>query len=286
MMSPSASRFTRFTFLSLICSALALAVLGARTPGFALPAQHGVAAGFQIDGDLTATAGFIDWFTGTGDVGTGVVQRGSCAAVDATKTTFTRDHVWASGDTDISVFGATSDKNNSCIVIGQAPWNFKTGSGPQKNDLTEAYATVRVDDDPFSPTFGHTFFIAAVGHRATNGDNHVDFEINRRGLVSIFDPGSTTQGIIVGGPGTQTTCGRSILDQIVSVDFGNGGSNPQVTRHEWNFSGGVYQFVEAPVFGAFAAIDTVPVEAPCQATQPASSFILGPNYQALQFIEV
>src|SRR5262245_9396387 len=243
------------------------------TPSFA--AAPGVAAGFEIDGNLVASPGFVDWYQGAGGIGTGVLFRKDdpnaairCTPVDALSTHFERDPSWAQNDVDITVFGKTSDKNNSCIVVGQQPWNFKAGSGPQKNDISEAYVTVRTDDDPLSPTFGHKFLIGGMGHRETNGDNHVDIEFNQLGLVKIFDPGSTTQGIIVGGLGTETTCGRAVHDQLFSVDFGNGGANPVIVRHEWQqVSPGVYDYASVPIGVNFAAINTTVVEAPCDATQ-------------------
>ena len=291
-MSGFSERCARFTMLVLLsASALVPALVGR---AWAIPAAVGTVAGFEIDGNLVASLGGLDWYQAAGGIGEGLLYRKDnptpalrCTAVDPVSTRFLRDPSWAGGDNDITVFGKSSDKNDACIIVGHEPWSFKSGSGPSKNDLTEAFATVKLDDTGPAPT-GHTFFIAGVAHRETNGDNHVDFEINARGLVDILDPGSTTQGITVGGPGTEATCGRTPnVDQIISVDFGNGGTNPLVTRHVWTeTSPGVFAYVEAAVFGAFAAINTSVVEAPCDATQPASSFQLGPNYEINQFMEI
>src|SRR5262249_4585895 len=124
-----------------------------------------------------------------------------------------------------------SDKNNSCLVIGQAPWSCKIGDIPQKNDLTESFATSFVDNDPLSPTFGQTFLFVGIAHREVNGDNHIDIEFNQRGLIQTTDASGNC--IIIGPPGTEPTCGRSLNDFIVSADFLGGGSTGDVTLRKW-----------------------------------------------------
>src|SRR5436309_9828379 len=127
-----------------VLSASLVSVLALAPRAWAIAAVCGTAAGFEIDGNLVAAPGGLDWYAGAGGIGTGLLYRKDdptptlrCTAVDATRTQFLRDPSWAQSDIDITVFGKTSDKNNSCIVVGQQPWNFKAGSGPQKNDLTE-----------------------------------------------------------------------------------------------------------------------------------------------------
>src|SRR5262245_45447443 len=88
----------RLAFRTLFGLLIAAVLLDA-APAFA--ASPGVAAGFQIDGNLVATTGFVDWYQGAGGVGTGVLYRKTdstpCAPVDALTTHFERDPSWAQG---------------------------------------------------------------------------------------------------------------------------------------------------------------------------------------------
>lgn len=109
-----------------------------------------VFGGMEVDGNLTIeTPGLRDWF---GASGSAFLQSSSVpcgvAYPDATFNplqlkpitihNMVRDDCNAQGNKDTSVFGSTSDKNNSCLVVGLGPWQCKTGDVPQKNDLTEA----------------------------------------------------------------------------------------------------------------------------------------------------
>ncbi|HZN82429.1 MAG TPA: hypothetical protein VFC01_22530, partial [Mycobacterium sp.] len=281
----------------------------------ALVAPHGFAradtqsctsemGGVEIDGNLVADApGKYDWF---GPAGQGFLQTGASCGQPIQQaiignlaikciSPMVRDDCNAGGSKDASVFGSTADKNNSCLVTGLQPWQCKTGDVPQKNDLTEAYAAVFQDQEPTSPTFGDHLLFVAVGHRSTDGDNHLDFEFNQAGVTTCIN------GVIVGGPGTELTGGRTLGDFIVSVDFSGGGNNGQVSLRTWEANAGApcgyaYSNPIPDQLGplGFACTNTnplddkadVPVTAPCQAWQPSSQCQLGANYETRQFIEV
>ena len=274
--------------------------------------------GLEIDGNLVSdSAGQLDWFlpTSGGSAGDGFLQRSPTCGVAYPDAIFdpariktltihnmVRDDCNAQGNKDSSVFGSTSDKNNSCLVLGLAPWNCKSGDIPQKNDLTEAYAAVWQDKRTLvngapNPTLNHLFLGIAVGHRSTDGDNHIDFEYNQQGLSDCIN------GVIVGPPATNATGGRTVGDFVVSVDFTGGGNTGGVSVHLWGPDAAAscgYSY-GSPVSGGLgllgaacengdAATDPhnktdVTVEAPCSAWQPTSSCVLGGLYHENQFIE-
>jgi len=255
-----------------------LAFQGATAQGI-----NGNAAGFEIDncgalfsGDgntasPTCTGNKIipcqpialgdDWTTGTShngifdgngepniDPGTGLPYRALLST----------DENWGNQSLDASdpdQFGGVSNKNidaigDPALDPSQEPWEWNgTGGGPQKNDLTNTYAFTKVD-----PATGHRWLYLAAETRSTNGDSHVDFEINLAGLKvcdstgTICAPGGmglptgVTEGLIIGlGPDD----GRTVdADFVVSLDFVTGGATPETSVHIWTETApGVFEYV-------------------------------------------
>src|SRR5262245_349179 len=163
----------------------------------------------ELDGNLVVdTPGNLDWFAGPSQ---GFLQTGVPCGLPATFTPGTnvkiieahkmeRDFCNGQGLKDGTVFGSTADKNNSCLVVGLAPWQHKTGDIPAKDDLTEAYAVVYQDLDPLSIPPNQFYLFIAVGHRSNDGDMHLDFEYNQQGVTEAIAPNG--ESILVRRPRT------------------------------------------------------------------------------------
>ena len=239
----------------------------------------GLAAGvFEIDGNLVSEdASRFDWFTGTPGTNNGVIDPATCqgkvqllpAFMDAA---FYRDDHWAGNALDLTTFAGGGNKNNDCIAPSVAPWSLAPGSGPGKNDLTEAYSASYVD-----PATGDNWLMLAFATRSTNGSSEMDFEFNTEGLTV----GATT----LSGPGPD--CGRTIGDFIVSINFEAGGSLPAPAIYTWDGTTYVPLDItpppgEQPSF--LVSVNTAPVSAPCGATTPDGT--LSNEYITRQFAEI
>src|SRR5437867_10440452 len=186
----------------------ALLILGVGAPG-AARAQNtpGTPANFEIDGNLKAGNGAPageDWFPNSPTPG--VIDGVTCGPNPSRlPVLFSRDLNWAT-PMDSTLFKGTSNKNNDNIASGAAPWSWAPGNGgPQKNDITEVYAHSRMDGN------GDIWLIMGAATRSSNGDEHIDFEINQAGLRIEGGPAG---GFIVGNG---TANGRTIGDRLISV---------------------------------------------------------------------
>ncbi|HEX7879823.1 MAG TPA: hypothetical protein VF720_10460, partial [Candidatus Eisenbacteria bacterium] len=191
----------------------------------------GVAPGsFAIDGQHYSAAGVVDW--ATGPAGQGVFDdNGNSLLVPSL---YDRDEHWAGNSVDPDVFGGHENKNNDDISAGGLPWQWGSGSGPQKNDITDVYA--------YSRFVGSDLWLyLGVTTRANNGASHLDFEFNQQG----FSKTGTTSGLITGlGPNAGRTAD---VDFIVSVDFEGGGDVPVASFRKWQASGTGFEYlVETP----------------------------------------
>lgn len=215
----------------LLARQLAFALLALSTivvgDAFAQQGDCGIAANhFNVDGQFYSTDGSFDWIQGSsggavfGDDGTHLL---SPALYD-------RDPHWEGGAIDTDAFNGMGNKNNDDISPDAEPWTWAPGSGPSKNDLTDVFAYSKdIDGDIW-------FFLGAMT-RATNGASHIDFEFNQLGFTRLGE----TSGTIVGnGP----DAGRNAdTDFIVSVDYTEGGTVPEVSFRVWRQVGSDYEFV-------------------------------------------
>ncbi len=213
----------------------ATVVLLGLLPALALGQAAGVPAGFEIDGtQICGDNGGDDWADGPGCAGQVDPPAPYTGAQFA-------DCNWGNqGDGDDSTqFKGNSNKNDDLIGEGQSPWNWASqGGGPQKNDLTNVYVHRRT-------YAGDEWLFVGAETRSTNGDSHVDFEINQAGVVlqganlaegcvsgqACCDLNPDEEGKIIGnGPAG----GRTIGDLIVSMDFIQGGVEPMMTVRSWD----------------------------------------------------
>jgi hypothetical protein len=189
--------------------------------------ECGLAAGqFRIDGQFYSTAGFIDWAQGL--TGQGVFD--DTAAPVLTPALYDRDPNWAGSAVDPDHFAGEGNKNNDPIGVGERPWTWGPGSGPQKNDLTDVYAYSLILNDEI-------WLILGACTRANNGSSHVDFEFNQQGFQKV---GETSGTIIGNGPDGGRTAD---IDFIVSVDFLDGGTRPEASFRRWRATDGGFEFL-------------------------------------------
>jgi hypothetical protein len=189
--------------------------------------ECGLAAGqFQIDGQFYSSSGYVDWAQGTG--GQGVFDGSGMPLLSPAL--YDRDPHWAGSEVDPDHFAGSGNKNDDYIGVGENPWTWGPGNGPQKNDLTDVYAYSIVIDDEI-------WLILGACTRANNGSSHIDFEFNQQG----FHKTGETSGLVIGnGPDGGRTAG---VDFIVSVDFTEGGSVPVASFRRWLATGGGFGFV-------------------------------------------
>jgi hypothetical protein len=117
-----------------------------------------------------------------------------------------------SGNTD-DVFVGGSAENDTTVSIDP------THSSPGKDDILRAYvASENVG--------GNTFLYLAWIRSVTNGDAHVDFELNQN---------QTSDWSVNPLPAT-IHLNRTAGDLLISYDFLKGGSAPVITSYTWNGS--------------------------------------------------
>src|SRR2546426_3785661 len=185
-----------------LVTAATLVLLGAIAPGWARAQNKaGTPANFEIDGNLKCgnnTTPGEDWFPNPPNACAGVIDGVTCKPNAARlPVLFARDLNWATS-VDSTLFKGSSNKNNDNIGSGGVPWAWAPGNGgPQKNDITEAYAHSRMDIN------GDIWIILGAATRSSNGDEHVDFEINQAGLIQVGGPAGGT--IVGNGPANGRT---------------------------------------------------------------------------------
>jgi hypothetical protein len=171
-----------------------------------------------------------------------------------------RDNNNAQGNKDASIFTSTSDKNPDNPIT----WNLGSGDVPQKDDIIDVMAHLR-GEGPFPNADGIRPFttlwaFAAATLRSTDGDKHIDFEFFRTAvtytegdlnfgntgtkdpITNLYTEGGRTaftfdaNGIdnVLGGAGAADD---GSVDQpgtiIVSIDYQNGGTKPDVRIRVW-----------------------------------------------------
>ncbi|PRZ27941.1 hypothetical protein [Flavobacterium granuli] len=152
-----------------------------------------------------------------------------------------RDNNSAQGNSDATIFTATSDKNPDNPIT----WNLGSGSVPQKDDIIDVMAHLRgtnphdpsknpgfpLDDRPFDELWAY----AAATLRSTDGSKHIDFEFFRT-LVAFNGSQFTNTGNDGGRTAWVFDASGNIITPgtiIVSVDYENGGTKPDVRIRLW-----------------------------------------------------
>jgi hypothetical protein len=186
--------------------------------------------GFHIDGGLranTPTANIGDWYPGAGGTGGSVFTNAGVPISPATvQTSGKAEDPFNSND---NIFTTGSKFND---YIGDLSWF--TNSAPDKNDINNALYHVSRDGS-------NNQWIFISGDRlSTNGTSYIDFEllqgtVVRNGTTSGGFTGTTAAGKTGGG-------GRTENDIIISMEYTNGGSKPNVYIYQWKLSGGKWSY--------------------------------------------
>ncbi len=103
-------------------------------------------------------------------------------------------------------------------------WNVAPASSPKKTDLSEVYTYGMTFDSPFDGDLLHNnlLMVFDAGRLDTNGDFHVDFEMNQKHENDCGDA-------VV-----KTVCQpRTVGDTLVSYDSNGGNSPPTATVFKW-----------------------------------------------------
>ena len=244
----------------------------------------GTPAGFQIDGQLySGVNGGDDWAQGSSFKGIFIDAARTVNPLITDPAVSFRDADWAGNHVDPTHFDGGSNKNNDYIDSADEPWTSTTGSGPQKDDFSDIYVTSRFEFIVGPPASTNLWLIVGGTTRAVNGDSHVDFEFNTAGIHTQ----TGSPDLLIGdGPNG----GRTAGDVIVSIDYGQGGANPEISVRRWLLSGGVYQYIDVTPTSAgthYMVADTVGAPTgPWGGVAPDGSAIApGDDMIPLQFFE-
>ncbi|MFD2892797.1 hypothetical protein ACFS5J_12320, partial [Flavobacterium chuncheonense] len=147
-----------------------------------------------------------------------------------------RDTYSGQGNNDATIFAGTSDKNSD----NPSTWSLGSGSIPQKVDIIDVYAHLRgegpklpdmTDPRPFNTLWA----FAAASLRETSGSKHIDFEYFRdkvevqgNAFINTGNDGGRT-AFTFDSDGNVVTPGTI----IISIDYENGGTRPDVRIRVW-----------------------------------------------------
>jgi len=167
-----------------------------------------------VDPNVTPNAPQAPFVLGDGSAGQGVLV---CDGTISKQTP---------SDTNGYVQGGHEDQ-------GQNPvrWNIAAASSPKKTDLSEVYTYGMVYNSPFTPADNNAdnlLMIFDAGRLDTNGDFHVDFEMNQKGINNCGDTKPPTSDA------NSSVCQpRTNGDMLVSYDSAGGGQPPIATVFAW-----------------------------------------------------
>ncbi len=177
--------------------------------------KAGTVQGFEVDGDLTSgdaasnpgaiPAGLIDGsFTNGDDWLTGASGNGVVDPASPPHSIIDTDP--ANSNSDDEFIGGAKE-------LDTCTWGYDLGPVTGKDDIKHVMA--------YAKFVGNSaFFYMGAERIVNNGDTHVDFELNKK-----------PYGVFPGDPGVSKPI-RSVGDLIISLEYSNGGSNPEVTAYE------------------------------------------------------
>lgn len=208
--------------------------------------------GFAIDGGLRANtptspspfaANQGDWYPGMGGTGLSVFDASGDPLSPATAQTSGRVDTEEPYGSNDDVFTNGSKFND---YVSDLKWF--TNSAPDKNDIDNALYHVSRDG-------GNNQWIFISGDRqSTNGTSYIDFEL-LQGTVVQNNDGTFTGNPLASKPNGG---GRTENDIIISMEYTNGGTKPNVYIYQWMLSGTKwsYQLVTLNELGANAFAET------------------------------
>ena len=185
--------------------------------------------GFAIDGGLRANTPISnqgDWYPGIGGTGGSVFSESGAPIAPGTSASSGRSTGENYNNND-NVFTNGSKFND---YVSDLKWF--TNSAPDKNDINNAmYHVARASNND------QWIFIS--GDRlSTNGTSYIDFELSQ-GTITQNDNGTFTGIPAAGKP---SGGGRTENDIIISMEYINGGSKPNVYIYQWKKSGNTWSY--------------------------------------------
>ncbi|MFN5223826.1 MAG: HYR domain-containing protein, partial [Bacteroidota bacterium] len=149
-----------------------------------------------------------------------------------------RDNHTAGGAVDSSAFAGGPDKNGA----NPQTWTIGVAGVQQKNDLIDVGGHIRREYNFATDEGGDLWGYAFATTRNTSGDAHTDFEVFRTapvltgtGISNTGPNGGHTAGFLAppGDPFYPAGATTAPGDLLVSVDYTNGGQNPQASVRVW-----------------------------------------------------
>src|SRR5467141_4187449 len=219
-------------------------------------APNGDPGGFEIEGNVVATAGggHTDWVAnGVGT--TGLLNSVTGDPLDST-VTFRRLDAY-SGTDDVFAGSHKFDDNPNT-------YTWKTASAASKDDLNNVYVHISKDGA------GDRWITASADRLSNNGTAFVDFELTQANLTQVTDVGCSSApcghfvtnpaGAVSGDP-LFATGGRTPNDLLITAQYNSGGSLATAIVYQWKLVSGTYQWVDITssiaVNTAFVATNTV-----------------------------
>jgi hypothetical protein len=188
------------------------------------------AGGFHIDGGLranTPTPNIGDWYPGSGGTGGSVFNNSSVPISPATAQTSALATPDAYNGND-NIFTNGSKFND---YIGDLNWFIN--SAPDKNDINNALYHVSRDAS------NNQWVFIAGDRLSTNGTSYIDFEFLQGTVSPVTATGKFDAHPLTSKPNGG---GRTQGDIIISMEYTNGGTKPNVSIYQWKLSGSTWSY--------------------------------------------
>ncbi|MFV5695701.1 T9SS type A sorting domain-containing protein [Flavobacterium sp. LB3P122] len=236
--------------------------------------------GFAIDGGLRANTPISpipfasnqgDWYPGTLAGATGGSVFDNLGAVIAQATTQTSGRSYGENFNGKDNVFTNGSKFND--FVSSLRW-FEN-SAPDKNDINNALYHVSRDG-------GNNQWIFISGDRlSTNGTSYIDFELLQGSIVQ------NANGTFTGTPvATKPNGGgRTENDVIISMEYTNGGSKPNVFIYQWKGSGNNWSYQQVPSSAALLANAFAETNRTGSETNLPYSAFGSTTYQQFAFVE-
>jgi hypothetical protein len=245
-------------------------------------APNGDPGGFEIDGDLRASASpspITDWLDTTSVSGIGGLVFDTGVPKNLVVTSRIVDPANCGSACDDAFSGGKLNENPS------TSWLWQTGASNDKTDMNNNYIHISTSAN------GHRWMTASSDRYSTNGACYLDFELlqktlTRNELTGCVKPpcGNFTSAA------PNSTGGRTVNDLLITASYGQGGTVATLLVSQWQqVSPGVYDYVlvtnSIPNGAAFIANSLVPL--PTGVPVPYGAFGVTPGiYEPNQFIEM
>ncbi|MFV8344239.1 T9SS type A sorting domain-containing protein [Flavobacterium sp. XS2P39] len=234
--------------------------------------------GFAIDGGLRAntptspspfTSNQGDWYPGAGGTGLSVFENSGNVIPPATTQTSGRAAAESFNGND-NVFTNGSKFND---FVSSLRWFVN--SAPDKNDINNALYHVSRDG------INNQWIFISGDRLSTNGTSYIDFELLQGGIVQNAN-GTFTGTPVLSKPNGG---GRTENDVIISMEYTNGGSKPNVFIYQWKGSGNNWSYQQVPSSAALLANAFAETNrAGAETNLPYSAFG-STTYQQFAFVE-